>query len=902
MPPRNPKTPAKGRERIRLDDGWRFHLGDVPGFPFGVPLHEWRFLPVGTEAPKDEKPAQPSFPTADWKPIVPWQDAFDQKPGYAWFRTVLPDVPGTRRILHFTTVKDHATVYLNGRKVFSHHDLWTDAFDVPLDAAWREGGPNHLAVLVQNHGWTGYVGHANLVLPYEPHVTAGPAAEGFSDRTWREVHLPHDYVVEGTFDERTQDPAHGYLPKTIGWYRREFDLPASDRGRRLWVDFDGIFRDSRVWFNGHLLGRHKSGYTPSRYDLTDRANYGGRNVLAVRVDARGHEGWWYEGGGIYRHVWLNKAAPAHVEPWGVQVLASPGSRPGAPAALEVRTGLVNHGPKGVSLRLVSEVLDPKDRVVAKLASPASLPKGAKRALTQKGRIPRPLLWSLETPHLYRLRSSLLAGGKVVDRVETPFGVRSFRFDPLRGFFLNGQPVKLKGTCNHQDHAGVGVAIPDRLFEFRVERLKAFGCNAYRCSHNPPAAELLDACDRMGMLVIDENRRLKDDPDTLAQLACMVKRDRNHPSIIAWSICNEEGKQGTPEGKKIAAKMKKVILPLDETRPITAAMNGGWGQGISDVIDLQGFNYNFVQYEPFRKKFPEKPCYGSETASTVSTRGVYVTDRDKGTVSAYDVNHAEWSHPAEAAWRPIADRPWMAGAFLWTGFDYKGEPTPYGWPCINSHFGVLDICGFPKDNAWYYKSWWGREPVLHLFPHWNWPGREGTQVDVWVHTNYDQVELSLNGKLIGWRETPKNGHLEWKVWYEPGVLKARAFKKGVFAAETTVETADAPAAVRLDPWVTRLIADNEDLTPVTVEIVDARGRRAPKADNEVLFRVSGPGRIAGVGNGDPSSHEPDKANRRRAFNGLCQVLVQATGEPGEITLTAGAEGLRVATLSLRSLKP
>lgn len=898
MSPRSPKSPAAERERIRLDDAWHFHLGDVAGHPFILPFADWRYRHVGPDEPKDRRPALPSTSTADWEPIAPWQDAFGEKPGYAWFRAVLPEVPGPKRTLHFTAVSDQATVFLNGKKVFEHLDLWTDPFDVPLDAAWKEGGPNHLAVLVRNFGWTGFVGHAHFETPALTGPGTGPAAPDFDDSSWRTVYLPHDFVVEGTFDERTNDPAHGFLPKGIGWYRRVIDLPASDRGRRIWIDFDGAFRDSRVWFNGKYLGRHKSGYVPFRHDVTDLAYFGGRNVLVVRVDARGHEGWWYEGGGLYRHVWLTKASATHIEPWGVQVLATPRSDH---AALEIRTDLANLGPKGVSLRLVSEILDPQGRIVARMASPASLPKGGRKRIIQKGRVTKPILWSVESPRLYRLRSSLLSDGKTADQVETTFGIRTFRFDADRGFFLNGKPLKLQGTCNHQDHAGVGVAIPDRLFEFRLERLKEFGCNAYRCSHNPPAPELLDACDRMGMLVIDENRRLKDDPDTLAQLATMVKRDRNHPSVIAWSICNEEGRQGTPEGRKIAAKMRKVILSLDDTRPVTAAMNGGWGKGISSVLDLQGFNYNIVQYEPFRRKFPRKPCYGSETASTVSTRGIYQTDREKGYVSAYDVNHAEWSHPAEAAWRPIAERPWMAGAFLWTGFDYKGEPTPYGWPCINSHFGVLDLCGFPKDNFWYYQSWWGRKPVLHLFPHWNWPGREGTQIDVWVHTNYDQVELSLNGKVVGWRETPRNGHLEWKVWYEPGVLKARAFKKGVFAAETIVETVGAPAAVKLTPWVTKLVADHEDLTPVTVEIVDDRGRRVPTAANEVVFRVSGPGRIAGVGNGDPSSHEPDKSNRRKAFNGLCQVLVQATGEPGTITLTAGSEGLKVATLTLKSAK-
>jgi beta-galactosidase len=485
-------------------------------------------------------------------------------------------------------------------------------------------------------------------------------------------------------------------------------------------------------------------------------------------------------------------------------------------------------------------------------------------------------------------------------VDTKFGVRSFKFDANNGFFLNGKPVKIQGTCNHQDFAGVGVALPDRLFTYRLEKLKEMGCNAYRCSHNPPAPELLDECDRLGIMVMDENRRLGDSDEVLSQVESMVRRDRNHPSILWWSLCNEEPLQGTPEGKKRGTAMKKVILGLDKTRIITCAMNYGWAPGgLSDIVDAEGFNYAVDQYEPYRAQHPKTPLYGSETASTVSTRGIYETDRTLGYVSAYDVNHTEWAYTAEAAWRPLADRPWMAGGFVWTGFDYRGEPTPYGWPCVNSHFGIIDMCGFPKDNFYYYQAWWSGKPVLHLFPHWNWQGKDSRPIPVWVHTNYDLVELFLNGKSLGKQETPKNGHLEWQVWYAPGTLTAKAYNKGVYVTETSVETTGEPSSIRLKPYVTELKADGEDTTPIAVEILDGKGRWVQVADNEVTFSVTGAGHIAGVANGDPSSHEPDKGDKRKAFGGLCMVLVGANEAPGEITLTATAPGLKAAVLTLTS---
>ncbi len=896
-------TGTNNRERLNFDGGWRFHRGEVAGSEIenGLVLNGWRWMDAGKTKPTDDKMAKVGVKTTgpEWKDAANGQDVFNNQVGFAWYRLTLPNSTGPKRVLHFAAVDDNATVWVNGKKMI-YHEGWNDPFDIPLDFVWKEGGPNEVAVLVENTAGPGYIKEADLITVGKEEKTPPTAQTEYNDKTWQSVHLPHDFVVEGTFDPKG-DGSHGFLPKDAGWYRKTFDLLASDKGKNLWIDFDGVYRDSRVWLNGKLLGKHASGYTSFRYDITDTANYGGKNILTVYVDARVSEGWWYEGGGIYRHVWLNKADSLHVKPWGTYVISKP---VGKKASLTLETTLTNQSESATSFKLVSEIKDAKGKTVLKLTSPGKVAKGGEKKIIQKGQINKAILWSLENPYLYTWVTRIEKADGIADQVETPFGVRSIRFDKDKGFFLNDKPVKIKGTCNHQDFAGVGVAMPDRLFTYRIERLKEMGSNAYRCSHNPPAPELLDACDRLGMLVMDENRRLGDTPEILSQVESMLLRDRNHPSVILWSLCNEEALQGTKEGRKRGEAMKEVVKKYDKTRLVTAAMNYGWGgDGLSNVLELQGFNYAIDQYDAYRKSHPNVPLYGSETASTVSTRGIYVTDKVKGYVSAYDVNHTMWSLPAEAAWRPIADRPWMAGVFLWTGFDYRGEPTPYNWPCINSHFGILDMCGFPKDNFYYYQAWWGDKPILHLFPHWNWSGKEGQQIDVWVHTNYDQVQLFLNGNSLGVKEIPKNGHLEWKVWYEPGVLTAKALHEGKVVAETKVETTDTSAQVKLEPYQTELLADGEDVMPVFVSILDDKGRLMPIADNLVTFKVTGPGHIAGVGNGDPSSHEPDKAEQRSAFNGLCMVLIQTEeGKAGEITLIAESKGLKPASVTMKSTTP
>ena len=731
------------------------------------------------------------------------------------------------------------------------------------------------------------------------------AKEKFDDSGWTAVDLPHDWAVELPFVNAPELISSGCKPlgrrfpaTSIGWYRKVFDLPAGDAGRRITVDFDGAFRDCIVAFNGSFIGRSLSGYAPFSYDVTDYANFGGRNVLVVRADATEHEGWFYEGAGIYRHVWLTKTHPVHVAQWGTYVNSRVGN---GSAELSLATEVVNDGDAPATCRVVSTVLDAGGRTVATARSaPVQVASGATVEVRQTATVARPALWSIETPHMYTLVTHVDADGvSGADRYETPFGIRTVHFDPDHGFFLNGKHVEVKGTCNHQDHAGVGAALPDRLQYFRVERLKEMASNAYRTSHNPPTPELLDACDRLGMLVLDETRMFSSEPEGLSQLERLVRRDRNHPSVFAWSIANEEWVlQGKEQGARIAATMKRLVRQLDPSRPITEAMNGDWGKGLSAVVDVQGFNYNLAKMDAFRAQFPRKPTMGTEVGSTVSTRGIYANDKAEGYVSAYDVNAPPWASTAEAWWSMYDARPWIAGGFVWTGFDYRGEPTPYGWPCISSHFGILDTCGFPKDNFYYYKARWGDEPVLHLFPHWNWTGREGQEIDVWVHTNLERVELFLNGQSLGAQTLPKDGHLAWKVKYAPGTIEARGFRGGTQVLSSMRATTGAPARLVLHPDRTEIGADGEDVSVVAVRVVDAQGRDVPVASDEVTFNVTGAGKLIGVGNGDPSSHESDKAATRHLFNGLAVAIVQAGRQGGDLRVDASAPGLQGASATIR----
>jgi len=724
----------------------------------------------------------------------------------------------------------------------------------------------------------------------------------FDDSAWEKVDLPHDWAVGLPFVNAPALVAHGSKPlgrrypeTSIGWYRRVFDIPAGDLGRRLSVEFDGVFRNSLVVFNGHYLGESKSGYAPFDYDVTDYVNYGAANVLVVRADATLNEGWFYEGAGIYRHVWLTKTSPVHVAHCGTFVRSRVEA---GTAAVSITTDIDNATDAEKTCQVLSTILDANGKEVAAGRSAAApVPAGSRRAVEQRIAVANPALWSVDTPNLYALQTAVETGGHTVDRYETPFGIRSVRFDPDRGFFLNEKPLKVKGTCNHQDHGGVGAAMPDRLQSFRLEKLKEMGSNGVRCSHNPPTPELLDACDRLGMLVIDETRMMASTPEGFDQLERLIRRDRNHPSVFLWCLGNEELEQTTERGARIVTSMRQFAKRLDPTRSITVAQNRDFGKGVSLAVDVQGCNYREEQIDGFHRNFPKQPMIGTETGSIVSTRGAYETDREKGYVGAFDSTVYRWPGAAQDWWKIYAERSFLCGAFAWTGFDYRGEPTPYGWPCISSHFGLLDMCGFPKDNFYYHQAWWSGKPVLYVLPHWNWPGKEGQEMEIWVHCNLDRVELFLNGQSQGSQNVTPNTRLVWKVKYAPGTLEARAFKGGRQALTFQRETTGPAAKIVLKPDRRQIDAGGEDISMVAVEIQDRQGRVSPVANNEIAFHVSGAGKLIGVCNGNPSSHEPDKADKRAAFNGLCMAIVQAGRQPGEIRVEASSPDLEGASVAI-----
>jgi len=732
----------------------------------------------------------------------------------------------------------------------------------------------------------------------------------FEDSQWRLLDLPHDWAMELPITpgaEAIEDDPRGmhafrpigrqYPETSVGWYRRSFEIPAADNGKRLSLEFDGVFRNCVIIVNGFVIGRNESGYAPFRVDITDYANYGAKNVIAVRVDATLGEGWFYEGAGIYRHVWLVKTDPVHIPQWGVVVRSTPR---GETASISVTTELSNEGDAAAKTQIVSAILDPQGRTVARFATaPMRLAARETHTATQSATLAAPALWSPDTPHLYTLVTEVIADGRLVDDCITPFGIRSIHFDPDKGLFLNGKPLKIKGTCNHQDFVGVGTALPDAMHAFRINAVKAMGSNAWRSAHNPPAREFLDACDRLGLLVLDETRRMASDEEGLSQLSRMVRRDRNHPSVILWSIGNEEhGEQGSDVGSRVGLAMRRCVLSLDATRPITAAIDDpkAWGRGVTDALDVMGANYRTPELAAFHAMRPRLPLVGTEIATSIDTRGIYVADPATGYGVAYDSYFPPWGSTQEDAWSLVASSPFIAGGFVWSGFDYRGEPAPKTrYPHNSAQYGLMDICGFPKDNYFYYRAWWRDEPSLHLFPHWNW--QPGQRVKVWCHTNLDRVELFVNGVSQGVREVRPHRHVEWDVAYAPGTLEALGYRGGQVVLTEKRETTGAPASIALVPDRSAVDANGEDVVFVRAEIRDSRGLVVPTADNRVAFDVSGPAVISGVGNGDPRCLEPDNASARSAFNGLCMVVLKASKRAGAITVRASSPGLAAATATI-----
>ena len=741
----------------------------------------------------------------------------------------------------------------------------------------------------------------------------GPYVANFNDSTWQEVKVPHDWVTILPYAD-VASHSHGYktvgykYPETsVGWYRKTINIPASDLGKHIALQFDGIFRNARVWFNGFYMGTEPSGYATQVYDVTEYVNYGGDNLICVRADATLEEGWFYEGAGIYRDAWLMKSAAVGVAPFGTFVYADL-KQPYDKVTIYVETEVNNHSLTTQQCEVSHRLLDADGREVAKSES-STIMLRAKQTLNSQLltlNLNAPHLWSPADPYLYKVETTVKVDGRVTDVYETTTGIRDIEFDADRGFLLNGQPLKLKGVNMHQDHAGVGAAIPDALQAWRIKQLKKMGCNAYRASHNPMTPALLDICDREGILVIDENRLTGINEEHLRLLERMIKRDRNHPSVILWSNGNEEwGMENTIQGTRIAAAMREYTHLLDPTRHSTIANAGG--REMVKGLDVVGFNYivqNDVDNQ--KKNNPTWKIVGTEETTGCGTRGWYFKDEKYPgrMVSLNRTMEQNYENIIERGWKFYDERPWAAGLFYWTGFDYRGEPNPLSYPAHDSEFGILDYCGFPKDEAYYLKSWWTDEPVLHIFPHWNLQGHEGEEVEVWAYSNCDEVELTVNGKKLGRQPMPRNGHLKWKAVYQPGRVEATGYKNGKRILTKTIETTKAAAKVVLKADRHQIAADGQDMAIVNIELHDQKGRFVPNACPVLTFCLEGDANIIGCGNGDPSylgSDHPDKQPCHTfsipAFNGRAQVLIQSGKLPSTVTLKCTADGLKYGLLTI-----
>lgn len=790
------------------------------------------------------------------------------------------------------------------------------------------------------------------------------ARPDYNDADWRKLNLPHDWAIEGEFSkDNPSGTGGGALPGGIGWYRKTFTADKADEGKRYRIDFDGAYMNSTVYINGHELGTRPYGYISFSYDLTPYIKWGVENVLAVRVDnAEQPNSRWYSGCGIYRNVWLTKLNPAHIAQWGTYVTAEDVSKNSA--QLKIRTKLQYDAEAQMAdVVLQSRLVDADGNAVGEAVSEAQLMPLTPAEVEQEIHLKNPRLWSIDTPYMYRVESILKdkQTGEVLDRYYTPTGIRTFRFDAQKGFILNGEQVKINGVCMHHDLGCLGAAVNTRAIERQLEILKEMGCNGIRCSHNPPAPELLDLCDRMGFIVMDETfdmwRKKKTRHDYSRyfnewherDLTDLIVRDRNHPSIFMWSIGNEVLEQWTDakadtlslaeanlvlnfghsadmlakDGEMsvnslLTKKLADMVRKLDATRPVTAGCNEPNPNNHlfrSGALDIIGFNYHDDWFAGVPVNFPGKPFIVTESVSGLMTRGYYRMPSDSMFIwperwdkpfydasfscSSYDNCHVPWGNRHEGTMRHVKNNDFISGQYVWTGFDYIGEPTPYGWPARSSYFGIIDLAGFPKDVYYMYQSEWRPDKaVLHLFPHWNWT--EGQDIDLWAYyNNADEVELFVNGKSQGVRSKGKDDfHVMWRVKYEPGTVKAVSRKEGKTVAEQEIRTAGEPAQIRLSPDRSTIQADGKDLSFITVEILDKDGNLCPNAENDVTFAVEGAGFIAGVDNGSPISMEKFKDNHRKTFYGKCLVVLQNNGEPGGVKVTATADGLEKATTAIK----
>jgi beta-galactosidase len=774
-----------------------------------------------------------------------------------------------------------------------------------------------------NQGWKFFLGDA---------PQAKDAA--YNDATWRKLNLPHDWSIEGSFSEKNPTTFNGgALPAGIGWYRKTFTLPVSYKGKNVFIDFDGVYRYSEVWINGHYLGLRPNGYISFRYDITPYIKTGAqKNVVVVKADNSAQpNSRWYTGSGIYRNVWLVATAKTYIPKWGVFVTTPKVSADAAD--ISVNTTIKPSGNKKLNVQV--QVFNAKGKVVVTQVKPVSNINDTSLLVAQTLTVNKPVLWSTSNPYLYKVVIKVLENGKVVDDKSISTGIRYFNFDADKGFSLNGKNMKILGVCMHHDLGALGAAINNRAIQRQLEILKAMGCNAIRCSHNPPAPELLDLCDKMGFLVMDEAfdmwRKKKNKQDYfkdfdkwhVRDLQDQVLRDRNHPSVFVWSIGNEIREQFDSTGVTIGRELVGIVKQLDKTRPVTCALSDPDPKKNfiyqSGALDLIGLNYHPEVYADFKKNFPGEAFIGTENMSALATRGHYdmpsdsvrrwpkdgktkLTDGNSDlTVSAYDNVSAYWGSTHEETWKIIKKYDHLSGLFVWTGFDYLGEPVPYEWPARSSYYGIVDLAGFPKDAYYMYQSEWTDKPMLHLFPHWNW--QPGKTVDVWAYYNQaDEVELFLNDKSLGVKTRKDDEmHVQWRVKFEPGIIKVVSRKQGKVILTKEIHTAGKPAKLQLVADRSRIKADGTDLSYITVKVLDAHGNMVPDAGNLVNFKLTGPATIAGVDNGLQTSMESFKANHRKAFNGMCLAIVQAKTIAGKVTLQATSAGLKPASITITTAK-
>ena len=781
----------------------------------------------------------------------------------------------------------------------------------------------------------------------------------YNDSTWRLLNLPHDWAIEGDFDiHNPSGTGGGALPGGLGWYRKTFYPDLSQKGKYFFLRFDGVYMNSEVFLNGHSLGIRPNGYVSFEYDLTPYLLFGKENVLVVKVDNRKQpNSRWYSGCGIYRHVWMTVTSPIHIALWGTYVTTV--GLDNDQALLNIQTTLKNGEKSHGKVQLLTLIKNKKGTIVASSQSEAEMTDSLETIFNQKLKIRHPNLWSLSNPYQYTVCFQVRQNGKLIDEYKTFTGVRSFRFDAEKGFFLNNKHVKINGVCLHHDLGCLGSAVNKRAIERQLRILKEMGCNGIRCSHNPPAPELLDLCDSMGFIVMDEAfdmwHRRKSTYDYAKyfdrwyerDLTSLVLRDRNHPSVFMWNIGNEVLEQWSDAnadtlslqqanlilnlGHKISSsdndhelninsllckKLVSIVKGLDSTRPVTAACNEASPKNNlfrSQSLDIIGYNYHNTWFSSVPQKFPNKPFIVTESVSSLMTRGYYFQpsdqiqlwperwdrpfNNDTFSCSSFDQCHVPWGNTHEDTWDRVKNSDFISGQYIWTGFDYIGEPTPFGWPARSSYFGIVDLAGFPKDIYYMYQSEWTDKDVLHVFPHWNW--KKGETVDVWAYYNHaDEVELYLNGVSQGIRSKKDHEyHVMWRLNYQPGELKAVSRRNGKIVKVQILHTAGDPAQIRLTADRTTLKSGTSDLAFVTVEVLDKNGNLCPNADNTVNFSTGKDLIIEGVDNGSPISLERFKATHRKAFYGKCLVVIKnVTGKKGIEKLTATADGLNSCSIS------